>query len=252
MRLKNKVALVTGGNSGIGFGIAERFKKEGATGAIVGRSPQTLAQAEKRLDGQFSALRADVTKQSDLKRIFEGVEKERGKIDVLVVNAGGAIGAGSVGPFANVEESDFDGMVDLNLKSSFFTIQKALPYLNDGASIILLSSIAATKPFAGMSIYASCKAAVRMLAKVVSLELLERKIRVNVISPGTIDTPVFERMGIPEEQMNAVKKSFVDLIPVNRIGQPSDIAAAAVYLASDESSFMVGEEMIVDGGVINL
>ena len=252
MKLNNKIALITGGNSGIGFGIAESFKDAGATGAIIGRNPETLKSSEEKLDGSFISIQADVTQTDDLERMFTTLHQEKGKIDTLVVNAGGAIGPGSVGPFRDVTEADFDAMVTLNLKSSFFTIQKALPYLNNGASIILISSIAAHKAFAGMSVYASCKAGIRMLTKVLSVELLERNIRVNVISPGTIDTPVFVKMGIPEDHVEQAKQDFVNLIPSKKIGQPSDIGAAAVFLASDDASFIYGEEIIVDGGVINL
>lgn len=249
-RLNGKVAVVTGGNSGIGLGIAKRFQSEGAVGAIVGRSQATLDHASEALGPNFFAIQSDLTKIESIPSIFEAVKKTHGEIDTLVCNAGGAIGPGSVGPFAEVDEKSFDGMFDLNFKSVFFTVQGALPYLKDGASIVLIASIAATKPFEGMSVYSSCKAGVAMLAKVLAKELLPRKIRVNVVSPGTIETPVFKRMGLPEEHVAAARQSFVDLIPVGRIGEPEDIAAAVAYLAADESSFVLGQELVVDGGVL--
>lgn len=252
MKLLGKTALVTGGNSGIGFGIAQELNKAGAKGVIVGRNPETLESASQALNGNFRSVQCDVTNNVELESLFKSVEELTGNLDVLVVNAGGAIGAGSIQPFDQFDESTFDAMTALNFKSVFFTIQKALPYLNDNASIILISSIAIHKGFPGMSVYAAGKAAVRSLAKTLSAELLPRGIRVNVVSPGTIDTPVFERVGLSDEEAKQVKAQFTNLIPVGRIGVPTDIGSVVAFLASNDASFIVGEEIVVDGGVVNL
>jgi NAD(P)-dependent dehydrogenase (short-subunit alcohol dehydrogenase family) len=252
MKLSGKTAVITGGNSGIGFGIARRLADEGATGIIIGRNQQTLNDASKKLDGAFLPIKCDVTQIESLESAFKNAEEQFGGIDVLVVNAGGAVGPGSVQPFIDVAESSFDAMTDLNLKSTFFTVQKALPHLNDGASIILVSSIAAHKAFPGMSVYAAAKAGVRSLARTLSAELMERGIRVNVLSPGTIDTPVFDKMGFTEAEVSDIKSGFKDIIPMHRTGTADEMGGVAVFLASSDSSFVVGEEIVADGGVVNL
>ena len=252
MKLTGKVAMIPGGNSGIGFGIAQEFKNEGARGAIFGRTQKTLDESIEKLGADFISVRGDVTNMGDLVKLYQRTTERFDKIDILVANAGGAIGPGTLGSVAEVEETSYDRMVDLNLKSVFFTVQKALPYLNDGASIILVASIAAHKGFAGMSVYSACKAGVRSFARTFSAELIDRGIRVNVLSPGTIDTPVFGKFGLPEEQASQAKEQFKNLIPLKRIGTPNEMGRAAVFLASSDSSFVVGEEIIVDGGVVNL
>ena len=171
---------------------------------------------------------------------------------MLVVNAGGAIGEGSLTTIQEASELDYDRMMDLNLKSVFFTVQKALPYLKDGASVILVASIAIHKGMPGLTVYSAAKAGVRSFARTFSRDLLDRKIRVNVLSPGTIDTPLFENLGLPEEHFAQAKKSFTELIPIGRIGQPSDMGKVAVFLASDDSTFILGEEIIADGGVVSI
>ena len=246
-RLKNKVAVITGGNSGIGFGIAEAFKNEGAKGVIVGRNEETLDSAVAQLGDNFIAINADVTNLADLERVFKNTAERFGKIDVIVANAGG----GAVGTVATTSEADFDKAIDLNLKSVYFTVQKALPYMNDGGSIILIGSNAAHRAYANFTLYGAAKAAVIYLAKGFSSDLLDRKIRANVITPGTTDTPAFDKF-VPAEQMEAVKKHFADQMPIGRIGQPADIGKTAVFLASDDSSFMLGAELLVDGGMTYL
>jgi NAD(P)-dependent dehydrogenase (short-subunit alcohol dehydrogenase family) len=246
-RLKNKVAVITGGNSGIGLGIALEFKNEGAKGVIVGRNQETLNSAAAQLGDNFIAINADVTNLDDLERVFKNTAEKFGKIDVLVANAG----AGAVGTVATFAETDFDKAIDLNLKSVYFTVQKALPYMNDGGSIILIGSNAAHRAYANFTLYGAAKAAVIYLAKGFSSDLLDRKIRANVITPGTTDTPAFDKF-VPAEQMEAVKKHFADQMPIGRIGQPSDIGKTAVFLASDDSSFMLGAELLVDGGMTYL
>lgn len=250
-RLKNKVAVITGGNSGIGFGIAEAFKNEGASGTITGRNQTTLNSAVEALGTNFISIRGDVTNSNDLENIFKQTADKFGNIDVLVVNAGGVVDGVPMGTIDAVNEATYDGYMDLNLKSVYFTVQKSLPYLNDGASIILIGSSAAHRAAPGMAIYGAAKAAVISLAKGLSLDLLQRKIRVNTLSPGSIDTPVFGKL-VPEEHLEQVKQMWVDITPVGRQGLPSDIGNAAVFLASDESSFIVGTEILSDGGLTNI
>jgi len=246
-KLKNKVAVITGGNSGIGFGIAEAFKNEGTVGAIVGRNQKTLDIAAAQLGDNFIAINADVTNLDDLERIFKQTAEKFGKIDVLVANAGG----GTVGTVANLGEAEFDKTINLNLKSVYFTVHKSLPYLNDGASIILIGSNAAHRAYPSFTLYGAAKAAVIYFAKGFSSDLLDRRIRTNVITPGTTDTPAFDKF-VPAEQIEGLKKHFAEEMPIGRIGQPSDIGKTAVFLASDDSSFMLGAELLVDGGMTYL
>ncbi|MDN3550008.1 SDR family NAD(P)-dependent oxidoreductase [Mucilaginibacter aquaedulcis] len=246
-KLKNKVAVITGGNSGIGFGIAEAFKNEGAVGAIVGRNQGTLDSAAAQLGGNFTAINANVTDLADLENVFKETAEKFGKIDVIVANAG----AGTTGTVADTSEADYDNMMDLNLKSVYFTVQKALPYMNDGGSIILIGSNAAHRAYPSFGVYGAAKAAVIFFAKAFSNDLLNRRIRVNVITPGTTDTPAFDKF-VPAEQIEAVKTHFASVMPIGRIGQPSDIGKTAVFLASDDSSFMLGAELLVDGGMTYL
>lgn len=250
-RLKNKIAVITGGNSGIGFGIAEALKNEGAIGTITGRNQETLDQSVKELGTGFIGIKGDVTVMEDLERIFKDTFDRFGKIDTVVVNAGGIVDGSPMAAIADVTEDNYDRYMNLNLKSSYFTVQKALPYLNDGASIILIGSSAAHRAAPGMTIYGAAKAAVISLAKGLSLDLLGRKIRVNTLSPGSIDTPVFGKI-VPQEQVEQVKQVWKDLIPIGRMGLPSDMGKAAVFLASDDSSFIVGTEILSDGGMTNM
>lgn len=246
-KLKNKVAVITGGNSGIGFGIAEAFNTEGAAGAIIGRNQETLNSAASKLGDNFIALNADVTNLADLERAFKQTAEKFGKIDVVVANAG----AGTTGTVADVSEADYNKTMDLNLKSVYFTVQKVLPYMADGGSIILIGSNAAHRAYPSFGLYGAAKAAVIFLAKSFSNDLLARKIRVNVITPGTTDTPAFDKF-VPAEQVEAIKQHFADTMPIGRIGQPSDIGKTAVFLASDDAEFMLGAELLVDGGMTYL
>ncbi|QNF33658.1 SDR family oxidoreductase [Adhaeribacter swui] len=250
-KLHNKVVVITGGNSGIGFGIAEAFEKEGAVGTITGRNEATLNQAIEALGTNFIGIKGDVTNFHDLENIFRKTFEQFGKIDALVVNAGGIVDGMPLAAITSVTEDNYDRYMDLNLKSVYFTVQKSLPYLNDGASIILIGSSAAHRAAPGMAIYGAAKAAIISLAKGLSLDLLPRKIRVNTLSPGSIDTPVFGKI-VPPEQLEQVKQLWVDITPVGRQGLPSDIGNAAVFLASDDSAFIVGTEILSDGGLTNI
>jgi len=249
MRLNNKVAVITGGNSGIGFGIAKEFVAEGAIGTIVGRNEDTLKSSVAALDNKFIGIKCDVTQLDNLTAMFAETEQKFGKIDVLIVNAGGAIGAGTAGNMADVTEDDFDKIMNLNLKSVFFTVQKALPHLKDGASVVMVGSLTAHKPLDGLTTYGGAKAAIVNYARSFSKDLAHRKIRINVLSPGTIDTPVFEKLGIAEDLAMELKQHVGSANLMQRIGLPSEMGKVAVFLGSDDSSFVIGQEIVADGGV---
>lgn len=251
MKLKNKVVVVTGGNSGIGFGIAEALKNEGAIGAITGRNQETLNRSVKELGEGFIGIKADVTSMNDLERTFRETFDRFGKIDTLVVNAGGIVDGSPMAVITEVTEDNYDKYMDLNLKSAYFTVQKALPYLNDGASIILIGSSAAHRAAPGMTIYSAAKAAIVSLAKGLSLDLLARKIRVNTLSPGSTDTPVFGKI-VPQEQVEQVKQIWKEMTPIGRQGTPAEMGKAAAFLASDDSSFLLATEILADGGLTNI
>lgn len=250
-KLKNKVAVITGGNSGIGLGIAQAFSKEGARGTITGRNQNTINQSLKTLDSDFIGLSGDITKMDDLENIFKQTSDRFGTIDILVVNAGGVVDGIPMESIMDITEENYDRYMDLNLKGAYFTVQKSLPYLKDGSSIVLIGSSAAHRAAPGMTVYGAAKAAVISMAKGLSLDLLPRNIRVNVLSPGTVKTPAFDKM-IPAEALDEVLQMWVDLIPVGRPGHPSDMGNAAVFLASDDSKFVVGTELLSDGGMTNI
>ena len=251
MKLKNKVAVITGGNSGIGFGIAKALRNEGAIGAITGRNQATLDSSVKELGPGFIGIKGDVNSLNDLEQVFRKTTETFGRIDTLVVNAGGIVDGSPMLGIADVTEEHYDQYMALNLKSSYFTVQKGLPYLNDGASIILIGSSAAHRAAPGMTIYSAAKAAVISLAKGLSLDLLHRRIRVNALSPGSVDTPVFGKI-VPEEQVAALKERWKDIIPIGRQGQPEEIGKTAAFLASDDSAFIVGTEILADGGMTTI
>jgi NAD(P)-dependent dehydrogenase (short-subunit alcohol dehydrogenase family) len=250
MKLQDKVAVITGGNSGIGLATAHEFKANGAKLAIFGRNKQTLDQAATALGGDTLAVQGDVRHLGDIQRLFEQVGARFGKIDVLFANAG-------IAKFASVEsmpEELFDELCDIHFKGTFFTVQKALPYMRDGSSIVLVSASDADKQGrVGTSIYTAAKAAVRALARSMSVELLPRRIRVNVLSPGMTDTPIISREGGPPgmtpEQLAA---AITNTIPMRRRGTPQEMAKAALFFASDDSSYCLGSELMVDGGLTQL
>ena len=247
-QLANKVAVVTGGGSGIGLGIAKRFASEGAVVAITGRNKETLDKAVAIIGPGAIAIPGDVSKLDDLDRIFKTVHEKLGKIDILVANAGIYV----IGPVATFTEDMFDRVSDINFKGVFFTVQKSLSVLNDGASVILISSMVNGKGIPNHAAYAATKAAVRSLARSFSAELVSRSIRVNTLTPGPIDTPVFDTVADSPEQAKAIRDSMGNFTPVKRIGTPDEIAAAALYLAGDDSSFMLGAEILLDGGIREL
>jgi len=243
-KLENKVAVVTGGNSGIGLAAAKLFAQHGAKLAITGRNKKTLDTAAVLVGDNTLAIVSDVAKVSELDAQYKQVADTFGKIDVLVVNAGVFVAA----PLADYTEEMFDTISDINFKGAFFSVQKALPYLNDGASIIITSSGVSNKAMATASAYAATKAAVTSLARGFSAELLDRKIRVNVLSPGPIETPIFGRNGATPEQVDGMKTYMADITPIKRLGNVEEIAEGFLYLASDDSKFMVGGDLVLDGG----
>jgi NAD(P)-dependent dehydrogenase (short-subunit alcohol dehydrogenase family) len=239
-KLENKVAVITGATSGMALATAKLFIEEGAYVFITGRSQERLDKAIKEIGKNVTGVQGDSGNLADLDRLFEMVKKEKGRIDVVFASAGVGELNDSLG---SITEKGFDNIFNVNVRGTFFTVQKALPLMKDGGSIILNSSIAGVKGFPGFTVYSASKAAVRSFARTWTAELKGR-IRVNVISPGTIDTPLLDV--VMSEQ---TKDGFASIIPMGRIGKPSEIATAALFLASDDSSFVTGIDLSVDGGM---
>lgn len=247
-KLQNKVAVITGGNSGIGLATAKLFAEHGAKVAITGRNQATLDSAVAGIGTNVIGVASDVSDLKNIDTLYHKVDNTFGKIDVLVINAGVFVAA----PLAEFTEEMFDQNSDINFKGAFFSVQKALPYLNDGASIIITSSTVSDKGMATAAAYAASKAAVRSLARSFSVELMDRNIRVNVLSPGPIDTPIFGRDGATEEQIQGKREYLTGITPVKRLGTSEEMAEGFLYLASDDSRFMVGGELLLDGGMRTL
>lgn len=244
-RLEDKVAVVTGGNSGIGLASAKRLHDEGARVAISGRDQKTLDAAVKTIGEGTLAVQADVAKLGDIDKLYAAVKEKFGKIDVLFVNAGVATFA----PYTASNEALFDQMYDINVKGAYFSIQKAIPFLNDGASVILNTSIVSTKGTENAGIYASTKAAVRSFARTAAAELVGRNIRVNAVAPGPIETPILGRGGLTAEQIEGFKSGITGRVPMKRMGTSEEVAAAVAFLASSDASYITGVELNVDGGM---
>src|ERR1700758_759272 len=244
-RFEGKVAVVTGGNSGIGLATAKRLHEEGAKVAIAGRSRKTLDEAVRAIGNGIVAVQADVAKLTDVDKLYAEVSKKLGKIDVLFVNAGVA----KFAPLSEMSESLYDEQFDINIKGAYFTIQKALPFLNDGASIILNTSVADSTGNPGTSAYSATKAALRSLARTVAAELVGRGIRVNTVAPGPIVTPILGRTGLPKEAVDEFVSGIVEKVPMKRFGQPEEVAGVVAFLASQDASYITGEEINVDGGL---
>ena len=244
--LEGKIALVTGGSSGIGLATAKRFLDEGAHVVITGRRESELKDAATLIKKNVTTVVGDVSRLEDLDRLYAVVKEKHGHIDILFANAG----AGTIAPLAVASEAHFDQTFDVNVKGMFFTVQKALPLFKDGGSIILNSSVSNVLGLPGFTAYAASKAAVRNFARGWALELKDRKIRVNCVSPGAIDTPALATTtGLTAEQAEQAAAQFTTQIPMGRRGMPDEIAAAVAFLASDESSYITGIDLPVDGGM---
>jgi len=247
-RLNNKVAVITGGNSGIGLATATAFINEGAKVVIFGRDQATLDTAVAALGANAFAVKGDVTSDADLDRLYATTQQRFGKVDVIFANAGIA----EFAPLEQVTDDHYNKVFDINVKGTLKTVQRALGALNDHASIILTTSVSDQKGLPGMTVYAATKAAVRSFARTFSAELIGRGIRVNAISPGPVATPIFARAGMSAEQIDGLEVELTDKIPMQRFGETREIADAVVFLASSESSYVVGAELVVDGGMTQL
>ncbi len=244
-QLTGKIALITGGNSGIGLETAKTFVQKGATVIITGRNQDTLDKAVAEIGSSGEAIQGDVSNNSDLDRLYDQIKTKYGRLDILFANAGIALAA----PVNDVTEEMYDQIFDINVKGLFFTVQKALPLFSDGGSIILNASVLGKKGVNGMSVYGGAKAAVRSFARTWASELSERKIRVNTISPGPIETPIYGKLGLTEQEVEEWGASLLTEIPLARFGQPREVADAALFLASNASSFTTGIDLTVDGGL---
>jgi NAD(P)-dependent dehydrogenase (short-subunit alcohol dehydrogenase family) len=241
-KFEGRVALVTGASSGIGLATAERLAAEGAHVFITGRRRAELDAAAKAIGGNCTAIQGDVAKLADLDRVFATIREQKGRLDILFVNAGVYANV----PLSEVTEKEFDREFDINVKGALFTVQKALPLLGHGAAVILNSSVAGSKGIPGGSVYSATKAALRSFARTWTMELKDRHIRVNVVSPGTIETPMFE--GYKHEDPEAAA-GLASLVPMGHLGRADDIAKAVSFLASEDSSYVAGVELFVDGGM---
>ena len=243
-KLDGKIALITGGNSGIGLATAKRFVNEGAYVFITGRRDAELVAAVKEVGRDVTGVRGDVSNLSDLDRLFEQIRREKGKLDIVFANAGIARYA----HFGEISEELYDSIFDVNVKGLLFTVQKALPLMPDGASIILNASIVGSKGLPSNSVYSATKAAIRSFARTWTTDLKDRHIRVNAVSPGTIDTPGLSELLASSQVGEQRRKMISTSIPLGRLGTPDEIAKAVVFLASDDSSYVSGVELFVDGG----
>jgi NAD(P)-dependent dehydrogenase (short-subunit alcohol dehydrogenase family) len=248
-KFEGKVAVITGSNSGIGLATAQRFVQEGAHVYVTGRRQTELDEAVKEIGKNITGVQGDISNLADLDRLYSTVKQQKGQIDVLFANAG----IGESMSLEKISEAHFDKTFNVNVKGVLFTVQKALPLFKDGGSIILNGSIASSKAMEGNTVYSATKAAVRSFARTWTLELRSRKIRINVVSPGPIDTPGLNNfirgMGMGEEQ---IKKAIISSVPMGRMGAPDEVASAVLFLASDDSSFVTGVELFVDGGMAQI
>ncbi len=247
-KLNNKVAVITGGNSGIGLATARRFIADGAQVVITGRNQEALDTAVAELGERAIGVRSDVDHVDDLNRLYTQVEEQFGHIDVLFANAGIA----PLLPIEDVTEEHFDTLFNTNVRGLFFTVQKALPLLTEGASVILNASVVAQSGLPNTSVYSATKAAVRSLGRTLAAELAPRGIRVNVVSPGLIESPFWGKVGLSKEEVDAFGAQVVQHTPLGRPGKPDEIAATAAFLASDDASYFTGADLVADGGMIQV
>jgi NAD(P)-dependent dehydrogenase (short-subunit alcohol dehydrogenase family) len=244
-RLQNKVALITGGGSGLGLATAQRFAREGAFVYITGRREKELDVAAALIGKSVATVRGDVQNPDDLDRLYARIKAQKGTIDILVANAGFI----DPQPLVDVTEENFDKTFGINVRGLLFTVQKALPLIRDGGTIVLISSVAAFKGIPRYTAYSATKASVRSFVRTWTAELKDRGIRVNAISPGAIDTPIIDAQAPTKEGADAIRESFKAATPLNRLGRPEEIASAALFLASDESSYVAGADLVVDWGL---
>jgi NAD(P)-dependent dehydrogenase (short-subunit alcohol dehydrogenase family) len=247
-KLEGKVAVITGGNSGMGLATAQRFVAEGAHVFITGRRQAELDKAVKLIGKNVTGVQGDVSNLADLDRLYATVKEQKGKVDILFANAG----VGELAPLGSITEQHFDKIFAVNVRGLLFTVQKALPLFQDGGSIILNASIASIKGMPAFGVYSASKAAVRSFARTWTSDLKDRKIRVNTLSPGPIDTPILDGLASTEEELEQIKSHFVAQVPLGRMGASDEIAKVALFLASDDSSFVTGVELFVDGGMAQI
>jgi NAD(P)-dependent dehydrogenase (short-subunit alcohol dehydrogenase family) len=243
-KLEGKIALITGGNSGIGLATAKQFVNEGAFVFITGRREPELAAAVKEIGRNVTGVQGDVSNLSNLDRLFAQIKQKKGKLDIVFANAGVA----KYAPFGTITEEFYDSIFNINVKGLLFTVQKALPLLPDGASIILNASVVASKGLPANSVYSATKAAVRSFARTWTTDLKDRRIRVNAVSPGATDTPGLNDLLASTEAGQQRLKSLSNIVPLGRLGTPNEIAKAVVFLATDDSSYITAAELFVDGG----
>jgi NAD(P)-dependent dehydrogenase (short-subunit alcohol dehydrogenase family) len=243
-RLENKLALITGGTTGIGLATAKRFAEEGAKVIVTGRNPETLGLARRQLNGTVEVVESDAGDERQVTELFASIARTERRLDVLFLNAGIA----KFAPLAEAEVSDFDTMWDVNVRGPWLALKHALPVLAEGAAVIVNTSVANQKGMAGTAAYAATKAALRAIVRTTAGELAARKVRVNAISPGPIETPIFGKIGLPAPELEAFLKDVPRRIPLGRFGAADEVASAAAFLASQDASFITGTELAVDGG----
>jgi NAD(P)-dependent dehydrogenase (short-subunit alcohol dehydrogenase family) len=248
-KLAGKVAVITGGNSGIGLATAQRFAAEGAQVFITGRRQSELDAAVQQIGTNVTGVQGDVANLTDLDRLYATVQQQQGRVDILFANAG----IGEFVPLGQITEAHFDKTFGINVKGTLFTVQKALPLMPDGASIVINGSMTSIQGTPAFSVYAATKAALRSFARTWSVDLKDRKIRVNVVSPGTVITPGYTNaLGLSDEQIAQIEAQAAAATPLGRAGTPDEIAKAVVFLASDDSSYITGIELFVDGGMAQI
>ncbi len=244
-KLKNKVAVITGANSGIGLATAKLFLKEGAKVVLSGRRQEALDEVAKTLEGEFITVLADASKSEDNANLIKKATDTFGNIDVLFLNAGVA----PISPIESIDENHYNAVFETNVKGPILATKEALPYLNDGGSILFTSSIVNQKAFDGFGVYSASKGALRAFSKVLTSEVKSRGIRVNTIAPGPIETPIFGKMGLPKDVLEETGKGFAAMVPLGRFGASEEIARTALFLASEDASYINGVELEVDGGL---
>lgn len=248
-KLAGKVALITGGSSGLGLATAHRFASEGAQVFLTGRRQEELDRAVTQVGHGAVGVRGDISSMADLDRLYEVIKNQAGRLDVLFANAGG----GEFAPLGQITEAHFDKWFGINVRGTLFTVQKALPFMPEGASIILNGSMVSRKGLPAFGVYAATKAALRSFARTWSVDLRERKIRVNVVAPGTVVTPAYKNeLGMTDDQIKQFVAQAAATTPLGRAGAPDEIAKAVVFLASDDSSYVTGSELFVDGGAAQI